>query len=367
MKRRRRRSPLVGAPPGTLQVDPEAPKPKLYVQALVQDELVEREVQSMAEVVALRRQARWVWLSVDGLGDVRVLEELGAAFGLHPLTLEDIVNVRQRPKVEEFETYQFIVLRTPYLGESLYSRQISILVGDEFVVTIKEQADAIFVPVRERLRKRGGRMQQGGAVYLAYSLLDSAIDAYFPLMEALGERTEALQEEALLTPDSQTAAKINQLRRDLLELRRAVWPLRDELSSLLRSQRFVGGETATYLRDVHDHTIVLIDLLESLREVSSGLMDLYLSSVSNRMNEVMKVLTIISTIFIPLTFITGLYGMNFNYERSPYNMPELNAYFGYPMALLTMALTSLGFATFIWRKGWFSQVLPKDLRDDKAR
>lgn len=365
MKRRRRRSPLVGAPPGTLQLDPEAPKPKLFGVALVGGELVERELADPAEVATLRAQASWLWLNVEGLGDLRVLEALGSCFGMHPLTLEDMVNVRQRPKVEEFDAYQFIVLRCFGLEASLRSRQVSLVVGDNFVVTVNEQVDTLFAPVRERLRKRGGRMQQGGAPYLAYSLLDSAIDTYFPLMEALGERVEELQEEALLRPAPSTAAAINQLRRDLLELRRAVWPLRDELAKLLRSKRFEDNETATYLRDVHDHTIVLIDLLESLREVSSGLMDLYLSSVSNRMNEVMKLLTVISTIFIPLTFIAGLYGMNFNTDRSPYNMPELNAYWGYPMALGSMAVTGLALSWLMWRKGWFTQVLPQETAHPK--
>lgn len=351
---------MVGAPPGTLQLDPEAPKPKLFGVALVQDELVERELAGPSDLAVLRSQATWLWLSVEGLGDLRVLEGIGSCFNLHPLTLEDLVNVRQRPKVEEFDAYQFIVLRSFGLEESLHSRQVSLVVGDNFVVTVKEQVDPLFAPVRERLRKRGGKMQQGGAPYLAYSLLDSAIDTYFPLMEALGERVEELQEEALLRPAPSTAAAINQLRRDLLELRRAVWPLRDELAKLLRSKRFEDNETATYLRDVHDHTIVLIDLLESLREVSSGLMDLYLSSVSNRMNEVMKLLTVISTIFIPLTFIAGLYGMNFNTDRSPYNMPELNAYWGYPMALGSMAVTGLALSWLMWRKGWFTQVLPQE-------
>jgi magnesium transporter len=353
MRRRRRKTTRVGAPPGTLQVDPQAPRPVITVLAYGNDQVLEQKVEDLGTLPALRQVWPKIWLNIDGLGDQRVIENLGSMFNIHPLTLEDIVNVRQRPKVEEFEHYQFVVMRVIAADRPLSTVQMSLLVGDNFVLTFCEREDNYFGAVRERLTKKGPRIGQAGAEYLAYCLIDALVDCYFPILEDCGEQADSLQEEVLLRPTVDTAWRINDLKRDFIELRRAVWPLRDELNGLMRSKRFQQGDTATYLRDTHDHAIMLIDILESGREINNGLMDLYLSSVSNRMNEVMKVLTIISTVFIPLTFITGLYGMNFNPEASPYNMPELNWYWGYPSALLSLLLTGIGISVFMWRLGWF--------------
>lgn len=361
-RRRNKRKRIIGAAPGTLTIDPDSPIPTLSAMGYDDKTLQEVPVATVAQLPALKQKWPCLWLNVHGLGDAKVLEEIGRIFGLHPLCLEDIVNVRQRAKVEEYEGYRFIVLRVVALGPPLQHAQVSLIAGAGFVLTFFERSEDAFHPVRERLRKNNVRIRHGDANYLAYSLIDCLIDQYFPILEGLGERVEELQDEALMRPTHETVGRINEMKRDLLDLRRAIWPLRDELSALMRADAFAGTETATYLRDAHDHAIVLIDLLESLREISGSLMDLYLSSMSNRMNEVMKLLTIISTIFIPLTFIAGIYGMNFNTESSPWNMPELNAYWGYPMAMLSMAITGCGFAWLIWRKGWFAPTVdPKSL------
>lgn len=361
MKRKRRRMPAINTAPGTLQVDPEALPSRLRLVAYNAEDMLEQDVVTVEQAAALRGKWPNLWINVDGLGDAKLLADLGRAFGLHSLTLEDVVHVRQRPKVEEFAQYQFIVLRSVTLNEDgSQVLQTSMVLGDNFVITFNEQVNVLFAPVRERLRKNNPRLRQGGCNYLAYSLIDALIDTYFPILEACGERTESLQEEALLEPQPTTVRKIHQLRRDLLDLRRAIWPLRDEMNTLLRSQRFLGAETHTYLRDVLDHTLVLIDLLESLREISGSLMDLYLSSMGNRMNEVMKWLTIVSTIFIPLTFIAGVYGMNFDPTTSPYNMPELHAYWGYPGVMASMLVTALCVTGFAWHKGWFRPMVQLD-------
>jgi magnesium transporter len=354
LRRRNKKRRAIGVAPGTLTIDPESPAPILSAMGYTQEALQEVPVTAPSQLPALKREWPCLWLNVHGLGDAKVLEEIGRIFGLHPLCLEDIVNVRQRAKVEEYEGYRFIVLRVVALGPPLQHSQVSLIAGQGFVLTFFERNEDPFHPLRERLRKNSVRIRQGGANYLAYSLIDCLIDQYFPILEGLGERVEELQDEALMRPTHETVGRINEMKRDLLDLRRAIWPLRDELSALMRADAFAGTETATYLRDAHDHAIVLIDLLESLREISGSLMDLYLSSMSNRMNEVMKLLTIISTIFIPMTFIAGVYGMNFNTSASPWNMPELDAYWGYPLAMLTMVLTGLGFAWLVWRKGWFA-------------
>ena len=355
MRRRNKRRRIINAAPGTLQIDPDSQAPVLSAIGFDTENLYEAAIAAPLQLQALRQQWNCLWVNVHGLGDAKVLESIGQTFGLHPLCLEDIVNVRQRAKVEEYPGYRFVVLRVvAQQGHGLQYSQVSLIAGSNFVLTFFERSEDPFNAVRERLRKKNVRIRNGGANYLAYSLIDCLIDQYFPILEGLGERVEELQDEALMRPTHETVGRINEMKRDLLDLRRAIWPLRDELSALMRADAFVGTETATYLRDAHDHAIVLIDLLESLREISGSLMDLYLSSMSNRMNEVMKLLTIISTIFIPLTFISGVYGMNFNTEASPYNMPELNAYWGYPMAVLSMVLTGSGFVWLIWRKGWFA-------------
>jgi magnesium transporter len=263
------------------------------------------------------------------------------------------VNAHQRPKLERHDDHLFIVLRLPDRTEGLVTEQLSILLGRDFVLTFQERPGDCFDPVRERLRRPESPMRGRGVDYLAYALIDALVDSYFPLLESYGEQIEALEERVIARPEPARVVQIQRLRRELLEVRRALWPQREVLSALLREDTpCIAPGTRLFLRDCADHTAQLLDMVEIHREVSSGLLDLHLSSVSTRMNEIMKVLTIIATIFIPLGFIAGLYGMNFDTEISPFNMPELEWRFGYPFALALMLAVALGMLAYFWRKGW---------------
>lgn len=314
---------------------------------------MEREVEGVDAVGALLGRWPVLWLNVDGLGDAETIAEIGRLFDLHPLALEDVLNVHQRPKDESYGTYHFVVAQMVMANDGLESEQISLFFGTHFVLTFQQRAGDCFDPVRERIRKSQGRVRGNGADYLAYALLDAIVDAYFPVLEELGERMEALEDRVVAEPERRVIGEIHAAKRDLLTLRRAVWPLRDALNSLLRDTSLLSEETRLYLRDGYDHAVRILDVVETDREIASGLLDVYLSSVSNRMNEVMKVLTIIATVFIPLSFIAGVYGMNFNPDVSPWNMPELNWRYGYPFAVGAMAAVGIGLLVYCWRKGWF--------------
>jgi magnesium transporter len=268
--------------------------------------------------------------------------------------MEDVVNVHQRAKVEEYDGHLFLVVRVLLEGEkSLVTEQVSLFLGGGVLVTFQEHRDDPFDPVRERLRKGKGRIRAAGADYLAYALLDTVVDSYFPLLESLGDRLQVLEDEILDSPGKSTVAGIYQAKRDLLLMRRSIWPLREAISALLRGESdHVSPDTLIYLRDCYDHVVMVLDMVESYRDMTSGLMDFYLSSVSNRMNDVMRVLTVIATIFIPLTFVAGIYGMNFNPEASPYNMPELSWRWGYPAFWGVMVSVAVGMLIFFRRKGW---------------
>ncbi len=351
-KRRHRRGPL-GAVPGTLLVDPEAPRPIIRTLAYDPTELREKEITDIRSLGDFLHKWPVLWVNVDGLGDANIISQLGEIFGLHRLALEDVINVHQRPKVEQYDRYLFLVAHMLFLSESLETEQVSFFVGKGFVLTFQEQVRDCFDPVRDRIRKGLERIRGAPADYLVYALLDAILDSYFPILERYGERLEALEEEIITNPDEKTISRIHQNKRDLLALRRALWPLRDAINSLLRdATAFFAAETRIYLRDCYDHTIQIIDMLESYRETASSLLDIHLSSISNRMNEVMKVLTIIATIFMPLTFLAGIYGMNFNPEKSPWNMPELNWRWGYPFALGLMFAIFAGLAAYFRRKRW---------------
>jgi magnesium transporter len=294
-----------------------------------------------------------VWVDVAGLGDATVIEAIGNLFGLHRLALEDVVNVHQRAKVEPYDTNLFFVARMPDARTENPSEQISFFLGDRWVITFQERAGDDFGSVRARLR-RGGRLRGMGSDYLLYALIDSCVDAWFPVIETFGERLEHLEDGILERSRRDTIDQIYGIRRELLELRRSVWPLRDALGALYRDPTvLISTDTRVYLRDCYDHAVQIIDLVENNREIAANLTDLYLSAASNRMNEVMKILTIISTIFLPLSFIAGVYGMNFDTGK-PLNMPELKWWFGYPFALGLMAATALGLLVFFRRKGWMT-------------
>lgn len=359
-RRRKRRLALLamekrlppGTSPGTIQTDPDAPRPHMRVFAFGPDGVDEREVSDMAPVAALR--ARWpvLWLNVDGLGDAATIEAIGREFNLHRLALEDVVNVHQRAKLENYGSNLFFVARMPEPGERMDTDQLSLFLGKGFVVTFQERAGDCFDPVRERLR-RGGPIRGRGADYLAYSLIDAVVDSWFPVLERHGERLEELEEEILSNPGRGTLGVIHELRRDLMALRRCVWPLRDVLGVLYRDPNpLVGDEARLYLRDCYDHTVQVIDLVENGREIAAELTDAYLASINNRMNEVMKVLAVIATIFLPISFIASVYGMNFHTDKSPWNMPELTWWMGYPFSLGLMALTVAAMLFFFWRRGW---------------
>ena len=338
--------------PGELRADPEALKPVVRVLAYGPQSWAEARLDNVEDLEALRRQHRVVWVNVDGLGDVQLIAKIGKIFGLHPLAVEDVINVQQRPKVESYDTFHFIVLRMVSSDTTHSTDQMSLILGENYVLSFQERASDCFDCVRERLRKKYTSLLEGGSDFLAYSLIDALIDHYFPVLEQLGEQVDTLQEQIVGNPDPSLVHQINGIKRHLARLRRAIWPLRDELSALMRQRTFIAQQTTIYLRDCYDHTIVLMDLLESLREITGSLMDIYLSSVSNKMNEVMKVLTVIATVFMPLTFIAGVYGMNFNAAVSPYNMPELNWPYGYFASLGLMALVGTILLAFFWRLGW---------------
>lgn len=359
-KRRRRRfvdrqrieAPSV--PPGTLVVDPDAPRPVLSIFAYGPNGHVEEQASTVDRALELSRAHPITWINVDGLGDAAVIEALGRAFDLHPLALEDVVNVHQRAKVEAYEACDFIALRVVEKIAPLCTEQISLFLKKGVVITFQERAGDCFDGVRARIRTGGGRVRALGSDHLAYLLLDAMIDTFFPALELVGDRLERLEDDVLA--EKRGAALLQQIhdaRRELLTLRRAAWPLRDMVQALHREERpLVAKGTRVFLRDCSDHVVQIIDMVETYREVVAGLVDVHFSQSSNRLNEVMRVLTVISSIFIPLSFIAGLYGMNFDVNASPYNMPELRWFFGYPFALGLMASVGVFFFTFFYRRGW---------------
>ena len=351
--RRLSRRPPPGSPPGTLVVPAEPVTPVVRMMVYDRDRLEECTADAAGELPLADALGQVRWIDVQGLGDLDLMRRIGERFGLHPLVLADLVHVNQRAKVEAYENQLFVVLRMVHLDERLWTEQLSLILGEGFVLTFQERPGDCFDPVRERLRRAQGRLRAAGADYLAYALLDALIDSYFPVLEHQGELLEAMEREVVETTEAGQITRIHALKRDLLEVRRALWPLREVMSQLLREDvALIGAGTRLFLRDCADHVFQLMDMVEIDREVASSLLDLHLSSVSMRMNEIMKVLTIIATIFIPLGFIAGVYGMNFDPEVSPLNMPELHWYFGYPFALALMLAVAVGLLEYFRRKGW---------------
>jgi magnesium transporter len=350
---RRRRRPPPGASPGTLVVDPSAIQPVVRFIGYGPDGFEEHGIPNIDNLESLIGKWPVTWINVDGLADLELLQRLGDIFGLHRLALEDVVNVHQRPKIEDYEDHVFIVTRMIHGEKAPLTEQVSLFLSDRALLTFQERPGDCFDLVRDRLRKHRGQIRERGADYLAYALLDTVIDGYFPVLEAYGERLETLEDSVLAEPSRDHVVQVHDMKRDLLALRRAIWPQREMLNALTRdSTSFVSDQTQVYLRDCYDHTVQLMDMVETYREIASGLLDIYLSSVGTKMNEIMKVLTIIATIFIPLGFIAGLYGMNFDPEASPWNMPELEWYWGYPLALALMLVVALGLLAYFRHKGW---------------
>lgn len=349
----RRQSPP-GSLPGTVTMSPDAAETTIRLTDYGPDDATAHDNVSDADVVAHTMVGKVTWIDVVGLSDVSAIQKIARHFGLHVLAIEDVVNVHQRPKVEMYgDDILFLVVRTLEASSTLVTGQISFFLGRNFVITFQERANPCLDVIRERILTGRGRIRQNGADYLLYALLDAAIDAYFPALESFGERLDALDDRITRKQEAVLIERIHTVRTELLGIRRAVWPLRDAINVMIRdSGDLIDDATDLYLRDCYDHTVQIIDVIETDRELCADLRDYYLSVISNRMNEIMKVLTLIATLFIPLTFITGLYGMNFNPNASPWNMPELNMPYGYPAVLGAMAAVTGGLLAFFWRRGW---------------
>lgn len=346
-----------GSSPGTLIPLPDAPGRSVVTAIHYTDTAYDEE--HIVDLPTYLQQAPnhgVLWLNVDGLGDVQVLEQMGAHFGLHMLSLEDVLNIPQRPKFEDFDNYQFLIFRMALMAREAMgeTEQVSLFLGPSYVLTFQERLGGdLFEPVRQRLRQAHGSIRHSGADHLAYALLDAVIDGFFPVLETLGERLGNLEEAVLATPTRSTLEEIYVVRRTLIALHRNLWPLREAVHVFGRTEsRLMTEPTRLFLRDCYDHVLQVMDVLENYRELTNGLMDMYLSSQSHHLNEVMKVLAVISTIFMPLSFLAGIYGMNFNTEKSPWNMPELNWVWGYPFALGLMLLITLSLLVFFRRKDW---------------
>ena len=348
----KRRAVPTGAAPGTLATDPDAKPPEIRVMAYGPDEVIERELAPGQDVRAIGEDFPVLWVNVDGLGDAEGLRLLAEGFGAHSLAIADAINLGQRAKMERYGRQVFIVLRMPLPGIN-GTEQVSLLVGEGFVLSMQEQSGDVFEPVRDRIRKKIGRIRDSGPAFLAYALIDAVIDGYFPVLEALGDELDTLEDEVFDDPDKETLARLHGLKRELVNLRKAIWPHRDLLAALQReTEDLISEEIQHYIRDVYDHVVRIIDLTEALREVAIDLMSTYLTMVSNRMNEVMKVLTVVATIFIPLGFIAGVYGMNFDTTISRWNMPELSWAFGYPAVLLFMLAAAGGMLFYMRSRRW---------------
>lgn len=346
-------SKKAGLSPGTIVHVGDKKAEKVRIQRVHYDEhmLEEEELETIDEAFAKESESGVAWINIDGLHDVDTIEKAGAHFGLHPLVLEDIVNTQHRPKLDDFEDYILVVCKMISWNpekNGLEMEHFSFILGSHYVITFQERPGDVFNPVRERIRKGKGRIRRMGADYLAYALLDAVVDNYFIVLENMGEEIETLEEHVLGSPEPEILKNIHLLKRELIILRKSVWPLRDILGALEKDpSELIHEKTLMFFRDVSDHTIQIIDTIGTFRDMVSGMLDVYLSSVSNRMNQVMKVLTIMASIFIPLTFIAGIYGMNFEH------MPELKWPLAYPLVWLVMIALALCMLVFFWRKKWF--------------
>jgi magnesium transporter len=348
-----KQSHTIGARPGELLFVGEKKKQSVRIELMDfdQNQVKQKVLKRVEDSFPFKGTPTVTWLNIDGLHDTRVIEKAGQHFGLHPLVMEDILNTGQRPKVEDFDDHLFLVLKMLSYDtekEELVSEQISFILGKDFLLSFQEKEGDVFDSVRERIRTTKSRIRRTAPDYLMYALVDAVVDNYFLILEQLGERVEALEDEVITSPSQQTLERIHRLKRELLYLRKSVWPLREVISLLEHMDTdLIHPDTGIYLKDVYDHTIQVIDNVESYRDMSAGMVESYLSSINNRMSEVMKVLTVFAAIFIPLTFLTGLYGMNFDY------MPELHWEYGY-LFFWGVTLFSAGLMAYYFkRKKWY--------------
>lgn len=348
----KRSSKKAGMAPGTLVHigERKIEETKITLINYDQTQLEEKQLDNIEDTFHYKDTPPITWINIDGLHEVEIIEKIGQYFGIHPLTLEDIVNTGQRPKFEEFENYIFVVFKMLRIDEATHhisSEQVSLILGPHYLISFQEREGDVFNFVRERIRKGKGRIRKSGSDYLAYALVDAVVDHYFIILETLGEKIEHFEEQLSANPNPETLQGIYDLKREIIFFRKQVWPIREVLNNMKKEDSpLVQESSKVFISDVYDHTIQVVDTIESFRDILSGMMDLYLSTVSNKMNEVMKVLTIMATIFIPLTFVAGIYGMNFKY------MPELEWKWSYP--LLWVLLVSIFFIMFLWfkRKHW---------------
>jgi magnesium transporter len=336
-----------GASPGTLVPAPEkkSAKSRITLIAYDQDHYLKREIASIDEALPLKDSPSVTWINIDGLHDIALIESIGRQFGIHPLTQEDIVNLGQRPKAEDFDDYIYIVFKMLSYRDGMdqiESEQVSLILGSNFLISFQEVPGDVMAPVRERIEKGKGRIRKAGCGYLAYALIDSVVDHYFLVLEAFGEKIEALEAELLSDPTPNSLQHLYAMKRDVIFFRKQVWPIREMLNRLVKEESpLIDKSVDVFISDVYDHTIQIIDTIESFRDLMAGLLDIYLSTISNRMNAIMKMLTIMATIFIPLTFIAGIYGMNFDY------MPELKWHWAYP------TLWAIFISIFVGMLAWF--------------
>ncbi|MCE5250422.1 magnesium/cobalt transporter CorA [bacterium] len=348
----RKRSDKIGSPPGTLMHigEQKAEKVRITVIDYNEGQAQEKEAKTVEECFPFKDTPTVSWINIDGLHEPGIIEKIGTYFNVHPLVLEDILTTGQRPKYEDFDEYIYLVLKMLYhdgTGDEIISEQVSLLLGSNYVISFQEREGDVFNHVRDRIKTGKGRIRKMGADFLAYSLIDAIVDNYFVILEKTGDQVDLIEEELINNPGTQTIQTIHELKKGTLFLRKSVWPLREMISNMQRGESdLIQDTTRIYLRDISDHAIQVIDTVETLRDMISGILDIYLSSLSNRMNEVMKTLTIFAAIFIPLTFIAGVYGMNFEY------MPELKMRWGYPSLLLVMFTLGVSMLLYFRKKKW---------------
>jgi len=348
----KRRSIIPGQAPGLLSLSPDAvsERPVITLIEYGPDCLEERRDVACEEILSHLNNELVTWINIDGLGDLSVLRTLGERFNLHPLALEDVLDTNQRPKVEQYDDYLFIVAHQLYLDKDgeIGAEQVSMFLGKTFLITLQEEGEFdVFEPVRARIRTGKGRIRKAGSDYLAYALMDSIIDHYYPVLESIGTEIDAIEDELIESPLKRPIGSLHEHKRTLTQIRRMVWPLRDVTNLLLHEEPgLIRPETKIFLRDCYDHSVQLMDLVESYRDVLSGLTEVHISSIGLRTNEIMRVLTVISSVFIPLTFIAGLYGMNFAH------MPELAEPYGYPLCLLVMTVVAIGQLYYFKKRRW---------------
>ena len=356
---RRARAKKPGTAPGTIEHIGERHLDEITITVYDYDEshFNEVSIDEIKKVQPYLEDPSKTWIKVNGLHDTEKLKSIWNYFNLHPLIQEDIVNTSQRPKVEAYENCVFFVLRMLTYSEaekSMKTEQISIVLGQNYIMSFQETDRDYFKLIMDRLAIQESRIRKLGTDYLTYALIDAVVDHYYNIIEHMAEDIETLEDQLLKEPEEHLLDHIHKIRREIIYFRKSVWPLRDALNTAIRDEsKYIGSNTKIFLRDVYDHMVQVIDNIENYRDMILGLHDMYMSYVSNRMNEVMKVLTIIATIFIPLTFIAGIYGMNFNPETSPYNMPELSWYWGYPTSIGIMVVIAIIMIIYFRRKGWF--------------